>query len=95
MFQLTYNLSTETTCYNLALDRQLFLTVQTAFSLPSKKHDFEPIAFGKGPVFSIYEDALVFVPFRLSPQDPMTFFKSQRLCMKCLQRGFYSSFKTS
>lgn len=72
MFQLMYNLSTET-CYNLAL----FLTVQTAFSLPSKKHDFQPIAFGKGPVFAIYEDALVFVPFRLSPQDPMTFFKSQ------------------
>ena len=76
MFQLMHNLSTET-CYNLALHRQLFLTVQTAFSLPSKKHDFQPIAFGKGPVFVIYEDALVFVRFRLSPQDPMTFFKSQ------------------
>lgn len=74
MFQLMYNLSTETYYFNLALDMQLSLTVQTAFSLPSKKHDSEPIAFGKGQVFAIYEDALVFVPFRLGPQEPMTFF---------------------
>ena len=67
---LNKRLSIETNS-NYATSTHQLLTVQTVFALPSNKLDSEPIAFGRGQAFAIFEVALVFVGFRLS--RPKTF----------------------